>query len=137
MHEHNRRSFFLVVSVLALALALFVLAAFVFTVASTDQGGGCEAALQRSKAPLPPGVFESCSSPYWHWGADPAGNILFYNSTKIGRAGGSVSLWDYVVAHERCHAAAFVAGNPEWKNERNADNCARQYTPDVDRWSPY
>lgn len=137
MHEHNRRSILVPLCFAILVAVLVVVVLTLFPVARTDAAGGCQAAIQRSRAPLPAGVFESCSSPYWHWGADPAGNILFYNSTKIRRAGGSVSLWDYVVAHERCHAAAFVAGNPEWKNERNADNCARQYTPDVDRWSPY
>jgi len=134
MHRHNRDTIIIAILLFCLLIAAGIIGRS-YVVARADTNGPCEAALGRSTAPLAEGIVESCSSPYWHWGATRSDRVIFYNPTKIRRAGNSAALWDYVVAHERCHAQSLVAGRGDWMNERLADDCASQYA-DV-RFSPY
>lgn len=105
--------------------------------ARTVAPNACQAAIMRNRAPLAPGASERCSSPVWNWGATSSAGTIYYNAAKIARSGGSDSLWDYVVAHERAHARRAVAGDPTWANEYQADRDAARYYPEAtNRWSP-
>jgi len=89
----------------------------------------CGAAIQRSRAPLSAGTIEHCYAypttiPHSGMAANVGGQYtLYYNVPVIN----STAHWDYVVAHERCHAL----GIP---NEIQADHCAIKYGGDAYRF---